>query len=302
MSGYIKAKYSNFKIIINYYIVLLLLTIFAIYKNGVTLYQKDLISFISIFKPFAIVLLSLFISYLAIYLYSKYFKKKEVYLLTEYKPIYLALIILTLPSNLNLLVYIIFIIIVSILGLFISNDKINYYALYKLMFVILLIVFNEYSYLNLYYQNIEVNYSLIDLFIGKSIGGIATSSILLIMICYMILSLNPYKKEIPIISLFSYICVMLIYSLFIKSDIIQCVTNLISSEFIYGIVFIATISHYSPISPNHRVIYATLIGILSFVFNIIFNIYEGVFVAIILSNILINLYLYIEGKINNEHQ
>ena len=302
MSGYIKSKYSNFRIIINYYIVLLLLTIYSIHKNGIILYQKNLISFISIFKPFIVVILSLLISYLFIYIYSKYIKKKQVNLLTEYKPLYIALIMLTLPSNLNIFIYLLFIIIISILSLLIKNDYINYYALYKLLFVILLILFNKYSYLNLYNQNIEVNYSLIDLFIGKGIGGLATSSILLVMICYVILSLNPYKKEIPIISLFSYICVMLMYSLLIKSDIILCVEDLITSEFMYGIVFIATISHYSPISPKYRTIYATLIGILSFIFNTIINIYEGVFIAIILSNLLINLYTYLERKIKSEHQ
>jgi len=155
---------------------------------------------------------------------------------------------------------------------------------------------NKYSYLNLYNLNVEVNYSFIDLFLGRSIGGLATSNILIIIICYIILSFTPYKKEIPIIASFSYFITLLIYSLLFKSDIILNIVNMFSGEFMYGVVFIASISHFSPISPKYRAIYAIFIGILSFIFSIIFNIYEGVFIAIIVSNIIIYLYKLIEGK------
>ena len=115
MNSYLKSNYSNLKIIVNYYIVLLLLTMFAIYKNGIILYQKKLISVVEVFKPFIIILLALLIPYFISYLYNKIIKKKKYNLLYDYKPIYVSLIMLTLPSNLNIYFYILSIIVLSII-------------------------------------------------------------------------------------------------------------------------------------------------------------------------------------------
>ena len=72
MSGHLKSKLTNSKIIIIYYIVILLLTVYATYKNGIILYSKNLINFISIFKPLLMILLSIGIASITNYIYINF--------------------------------------------------------------------------------------------------------------------------------------------------------------------------------------------------------------------------------------
>ncbi len=291
-----KNKYSNLNIIIRYYLVIIILTIYATYKNGILLYNKKLINFVYIFKPLLLILLSLSISYLITFLYKKYIKKEKYSIKSDYNPIFIALIVFCLPININIFYYLIFIVIFNIVKLFL-NIKINYYAMMKLIIILAIILLNKYNYQNIYELSIETNLSTFDMFFGKAIGGIATSNILLLIICYIILcTLINYKKEIPLISFVSYFLTLIVFCLIFNQNIIINIKDMICSEFIYAIILIATISFYSPILRNQRIIYSILIGILSFTFNKIFNIYEGVFIAILITSIIFSIINYVKEK------
>ena len=297
MNSHLKSKYSNFNIVLMYYVIVSILTIYATYKNGIVLFNKHLIGFISIFKPIIIVLIATFIPLLINYLYKTFIKKEKYILKEDYFPVYMSLISLSLPININIFLFLGLTIIFSIFRLF-YKFSINYYAIIKLLTILLLIVLGKYTYASLYDLNIETNLTTLDLLFGRGIGGLATTNIILLVICYLILCFNfTYKKEIPIISFVSYIFTIVIYSIIFHSNIILNIKELINSEFIFAIIAIATMSFYSPVDFKSRVIFAILIGILSFIFNLIFNIYEGVFIAIIVSNILI----LIINKIGSEY-
>ena len=302
MSSYLKSKNSNIKIIAIYYVVIMLLTIFAVYKNGIILYQKNLISFIEIFKPLLIVLMSIIISYVTNYLIIKVIKKDNYIIKEDYDSIFMTLIILSFPLNINIIYYFLLLILFSVIKAFYNYNKINYYVVIKLLIILLLYILGKYSYLTIYDLSVETNLTTLDMFLGRSYGGLATSNILLIIICYFILFLNPsYKKEIPLISLLTYFVLTIICAILFKSSIITGIKNLICSEFIYGVVFIATISFYSPLIYKDRIIYAILIGVLSFIFNNIINIFDGVFVAIFITNIIMIIYQKVGVKLN-EHK
>ena len=303
MSGHLKSKLTNSKIIIIYYIVILLLTVYATYKNGIILYSKNLINFISIFKPLLMILLSIGIACLTNYLYSIFIKKEKYIFIRDYTPVFMALITLTLPLNISLILFVIIMLIVNILKLFYNIEFINYYSLIKILFVLILFIIGKYSYLTLYDINIETSFSTLDLFLGRGVGGLATSNILLLIICYFIMLFNEsYKKEIPIFSIISYIITLVIVDLLIKNNIIVDIKSFITNGFIFGVLFIATIPMYSPLKHKSIVIYSILIGIISFVLNKILNIYDSVFIAIFITNIVIVLYEMLERKILNEHK
>ena len=61
MNSHLKSKYSNFNIVLMYYIIVSILTIYTTYKNGIMLFNKHLVPFISIFKPINIVIIATFI-------------------------------------------------------------------------------------------------------------------------------------------------------------------------------------------------------------------------------------------------
>ena len=163
MSGHLKSKLTNSKIISLYYIIILILTTYATYKNGIILYQKNLVGIISIFKPMFLVLLSIVIPITLNYIYKVCFKKDKYYFNEDYTPIFMALITLSLPLNINILLFIIIMLIVNILKLFYNIEFINYYNLVKILFILVLIIIGKYTYLTLYDINIETNFSTLDL-------------------------------------------------------------------------------------------------------------------------------------------
>ena len=298
MNSYIKSKVNNQKIIILYYIIISLLTIYATYKNGIILYNHSLISFISIFKPLLIVIISIFIPGIISYLYNKYLKKDNYYIFSDYNLVYFALISLCLPLNISILLYFIIILLLSIINLFIKNNYINNYAIYKLIIVFILYILSIYSYNTLYDLNIETNFNTFDILLGRSIGGIASTNIFLLIIIYLILLLNKaYKSDIPVISFLSYFICLIIYDLIFKNSIILDTKELLLSSFIYGIILIAPMSNYSPMRQISRYIFGVLIGVLSLIFNKLISIQEGIFIAIIISNIIVLIYELIRRKL-----
>ncbi|MBR1416613.1 MAG: RnfABCDGE type electron transport complex subunit D [Bacilli bacterium] len=303
MTNYLKSKYSNISIITKYYIIILLLTIYATYKNGILLYQKELINFISILKPAFLVLLAIFIPFIISYIYYKYLKKEEYHILNDYNLVLFPLVAFALPLQINIFLYIGIILLFSIIKMAFKTNIINYYALMKLVIMFIIYLLGKYSYLTIYDLNIETNYTTLDMFLGNGIGGIATTNIALLIICYLILCITKsYKKEIPIISLVSFFIILLLSCLIFKNNIILDIKELITSEFIYGIIFISTISFYSPIESKKKIIYAILVGVLSYLFNKIINPFEGIFFAIIVTNLIIFLYEIIEKRMKNEHK
>ena len=303
MSGHLKSKLTNSRIIIIYYIIIFLLTIYSTYKNGVILYQKHLINIISIFKPLLMVLLSIGIAYLVNYLYYNLIKKDKYNLIDDYTPVFMALITLTLPLNISLILFVLIIIITSILKLFYNIEFLNYYNLIKILFFLILLIIGKYSYLTLYDTNIETNFSIIDLLFGRGVGALGTSNIVLLIICYFIMMFNEsYKKEIPIISIISYVITLFIYDIIVKNNIVLDIKNLITNGFIFGVLFIATIPMYSPIKNKIIIIYSILIGITSFTINKMFNIYDSVFISIFIANIIIIVYELFERRLENGHK
>src|SRR5574344_1639584 len=278
MSGLIKSKNSSLKMIISYFLVIFILIGYGSYKNGWLLYQKDLISFLGVFKPISMLLIAIIIVYIVDFVFYKViFKQKDYWslLLNDFKPIFMALLVLTLPSQINLFLLIILILIFSIIINLIKDSFINVYSLAKIIIILILVIFNVYNYSNTYELNVDTALTTFDLFMGRSIGGIGTTNSLLLIISYIVLSFNAaYKKDIPVIALAVYFMMMIFSSCF-SQNIIFNIKELLNSEFLFVTIFIATIPNYSPIVKNERILYAILIGILSFIFAKLINPFEG---------------------------
>ena len=119
----------------------------------------------------------------------------------------------------------------------------------------------------------------------------------------MLLLFNiSYKKEIPVFSMISYLIVLVLFDILFNQNIIIDIKNLITSEFIFGVILIATIPMFSPIKDKEKIIYSILIGILSFIFNKLLNIIDGVFIAIFITDIIMIGYKKLERIVLNEHK
>lgn len=257
-------------IVISYLLCLIPLILYGIYKNGILLYTRDLISFLSIFKIIYLLIISLLIYILVDILI---FKKKEIWALDL---LFLMIIPLFMPQNINLFVYGISLFISFLISNVLERKiKFNKMAFCKLFIILVLVVINNYTYLNPA-ENLNI-YSLNywDLLWGRNIGGIASTNIILGIIILILFSvLNNYKKIIAIYSISAFIIISLLVSGF---DI----NSLLSSSVILGLILLNVDSISTPHSRLGMIIYGIACGILTAILTYFLNAFEGVFISVL---------------------
>lgn len=257
-------------IVISYLLCLIPLILYGIYKNGILLYTRDLISFLSIFKIIYLLIISLLIYILVDILI---FKKKEIWTLDL---LFLMIIPLFMPQNINLFVYGISLFISFLISNVLERKiKFNKMAFCKLFIILVLVVINNYTYLNPA-ENLNI-YSLNywDLLWGRNIGGIASTNIILgILILILFSVLNNYKKIIAICSISAFIIISLLVSGF---DI----NSLLSSSAILGLILLNADSISTPHSRLGMIIYGIACGILTAILTYFLNAFEGVFISVL---------------------
>lgn len=275
MEVFIHSKNSLKKNVINYIILLIPLYIYGIYKNGILLYQKNLIPFFDIFK----IIYLLFISLIA-YLAKTIILKRKIHLDLEFLSLFI--IPLFMPISINYFFYFLGVFLSLIIIEFLSKRfNFNSIAFSKLFIILLLAIFTYYSYLN-YAEELEI-YSLTtwDLLWGRNIGGLGSTSIILGIIVMIILAItNNYKFEITISALIGYLFLSLIFdkSLFLNGS------NILA------IILVAPDSISSPISKIPKLIYGLVIGILAVLLSLVISPYEGVFISILICSIIYEIY------------
>lgn len=128
---------------------------------------------------------------------------------------------------------------------------------------------------------------LLNLFIGNTSGAIGETSIIALLIggVYLI-----YKKvispKIPITILLSFSLIILVSNSF---NVDYLLKQICGGGLMLGALFMATDYVTSPITPNGKIIYGLIIGILAAVFRLFGSTPEGMSFAIIISNLLVPL-------------
>lgn len=261
------------KIIIKYLLCLIPFILYGVYKNGILLYNHNLISLVLIPKIIYMLIISL-----GVYLLVDkiLFKKKDFWSLDLLN---VLIVPLFLPPNINLGLYF-----VGLLSSFILANileykvKFNKIAFCKLFIVLLIILFGEFTYLN---PSEKLNiYSLNywDLLWGRNIGGIASTNIIFgLIVLIMFVFISNYKKTIAIISLLVFIACSLIFS---GIDI----AIFHYSSAILGLIFLNVNSISTPHNKVAMILYGVMLGLFSAIATIWIDINEGVFIsALILS-------------------
>ncbi len=272
---------KNIKSLINsYYIALIPLLIFGFYKNGLLLYFNNLINFKNALIPIYYYIISILIGFII----SKFFKE-------DYKiNILISLSVTsTISINSNIYMYpLILFIALFIIKYLISKYNLNINSESTIRIIILLsLLLNTYSYLNIAEKLNKFNYNLADIFIGHGVGGLANTSLLILIISLIILSLNKfYKRNIAYTSIISFIILNLIsIFLFKNTELI----NIICNGYVYfALIFMGANLTTGPHHEKGMTIYGLILGILTYIFTLIFK-YEGVYIAILLSSFFIPL-------------
>ena len=177
---YPKTKDSLIK---SFYWALIPLIIFSFYKNGLVLYLNNLINLSDIGLLLFFYLISILIGWL-IALIFKDSKLENI--------LYCLIITSTISLNTNYIIFpILLFVVFFILKYLKMKTKItfNFLALTRL-FLILSLLFNAYSYLNIGEKLHTFNYNWLDIFLGHGIGGIASTSSFILIISLIILILR----------------------------------------------------------------------------------------------------------------
>lgn len=139
-------------------------------------------------------------------------------------------------------------------------------------------------------SEVEGTVKLLDMFIGKTAGVIGETSVICLLIgaAYLLI-----RKVISIRIPASYILTFAVLIFFFAPghsfDITYTLQEICGGGLILGAFFMATDYVTSPITPNGKIVFGVILGILTFIFRMFGGSAEGVSYAIIFSNLLVPL-------------
>lgn len=256
------------KIIKRYLLCLIPLVLYGLYKNGFLLYSRDLISLFESFKIIILLLISIGIYFLVDKLI---FHQKKFW---TFDLLYLLIIPLFMPPNINAGIYTIGLFISFILANLIEKKfKFNKMAFCKLIIILLLVIFSNYSYANAG-ENLNIySLNLWDNLWGRNIGGIASTNIILGLLIFLVFCItNNYKTIVATSSLVTFIVISLCLNNF---DI----TVLTNSSAILAIILLSIDSFSTPHTKRGMLIYGILAGLIAALLTKFVNLDEGVFIS-----------------------
>lgn len=284
---YIHSKYDKKSLIKKMYIALIPLLIYGFYKNGILLYSHQLISFLDMLIPLYVYGISIVVGLLVSFILKE---KAEENVLT------CLMVSCTVSINSNMLLYpIVLFIGLFLLKVILNKSKLKINKLASLHFILLLsLLVNSYSYLNIAEKLNKFHYGLWDIFFGNCIGGIAVTSLFLVIISLIYLSVHSsFKKNIAITSSLSFFLIFL--SLFAITQNSYYLKIMLSGNTYFVFVFMASALEISPDTDKGMAIYGFLIGLLSAIFTIFLK-EEGVYLAILLCSLAIPFINYFINK------
>lgn len=277
-----KKKSLNTKIYLMYFISLVPLILFGLYKNGIELYQKGLVDTLNMLKP----LIMLFIGVAGAIVGGILRESgkepvsfKTIGLLKE-DILEAILVVAILPIRTS---PIIIFLITLLFSLLFSKLKLNRIALMYILIEGINVILGLNSFNNAYELNTVLNYDGIDLFWGMGTGGIFATSILFVVIGLIFLSFNKiYKKELVYSSLITFLV------LGVVSNVIRgAYTEIIPFIFGYNIMFILTFISPNMYSSSYtikgQILSGVLTGILTFAFSFLTPYTSAVLAVLIVS-------------------
>lgn len=274
MNSFIKSKLNIKKTNRTLLLSLIPLLITGFYKNGIKLYKLGYVNFLGLLKPLLIDLLGFIIGILVNLIYEKIIKKQKVNinnLITEsFYPYYGLLISSLISINTPYYLFIIVTFIILLISKFIKKNNINYVALATLIIILIMNFTTGFTYLNIYEQTNTLHLEPLDYFLGLGSGGINTCNILFLIISIIILFKEDfYKKDIPIVAIITYLLFIIIYGIY-KQDIILVLDSIFSNGILFSFIYVAPLFEYSPVSTKGKIIYAILIGLITFILYLVY--------------------------------
>lgn len=284
--SYIFSKENNHE---NYFFLAVIpLLIYGLYKNGYLLISNHYITTKMLIKVIIYPLISTLIAYLLGLIFKK--NKKEL--------LKFGIIAgLTAPYNFNMIAYFSIVIGVMFLLMYVPNRlKINEPALLITILIILNAIYNNSVIFNPMELTNQYKFSLFDLFFGRGVSFIYTSSIFWLLVSYLILNnIKTYKRNIFIYEFITYLICFFIYVICTKDFTSSAIIFLNGITF-FSFIFLSPVNTSSPSINFEMKIYAIFTSLLSFILVFILKIFTGAVIAVLISSIIYRLYDIIRQK------
>ncbi len=267
-------------------IVLLPLIIYGCYKNGLLPLLNNDISIFEFVRPLLFPIIGFGVGLLVDYVIWWNSKEETIFNNTPY---YGVLITMTLPIHANIFVVAILLFFSFLLLNKIKKSKWKPSLLFttRMIFFLIFSLIAHVSFKNATEQTNMVLYSLLDVFFGRNIGGIHSTSIFWMLFAFFILWFDfYYKKEIPLILIITFICFSFLFEfIFPTGNFLKAILN---PSVWFAAIFYATDSTSSPYTESGKIIYAVSIGILCFFITRWFSEQEGIYISIFIISLLVN--------------
>lgn len=268
-----------------YIIALFPLIIFGLFKNGILLYNKNLVNFITMLKPLLILLMSIsgaFVgSILREYKKTRKFNLKMINK-TKTNVIEALLVACILPLKSSPLVVFG---VTFLMSLFLNKLKFNRIAFMYIVIESINVLFKLNVFENIYESSTILNYDGLDLFFGMGVGGIFSSSILLIAIGLIFLCFNKlYKREIVFSSLLVFL-ILGIIPLMINGDYNSICPYIFGYNILFILVFILPNLYSSSYTLKGQIASGILVGILTYTLSFITP-YTACILAVLIVSVL----------------
>lgn len=287
----IKSDNSIKRISCMYILSLLPLILFGFYKNGISLYIKKYVNIYGMFRPLLFILIGFIIGILVNIIYEKIIKKNKGknIIFSSFHPIYGILIACIISINCNIILFSLVSFIVLFISKFIKNNKINYVALSSLIIFLIMNIFGEFSFLNIYEASNKFNLNAIDYMFGKGSGGIFTTNIILLVVSFIFLyNIKTYKKSISISSISTFVILVVSFCIY-KNEIGNIMNILFTNGILFSFIYIATDSISSSYTSKGKVIYGILVGLFTFLLYLVnpaLSSLGGILIASILNGVI----------------
>ena len=136
----------------------------------------------------------------------------------------------------------------------------------------------------------EGTVSLFDMFIGKTGGVIGETSVVCLLIgAVYLLARKVISLRIPLTYVATFAVLIFLFAPGHQFDVTYLAEQICGGGLILGAFFMATDYVTSPITPNGKIVFGVILGLLTFIFRMFGGSAEGVSYAIIFSNLLVPL-------------
>jgi len=262
-----KKKNLTSRLYLMYLIALIPLILFGFYKNGISLYRKDLVDFLEAFKPLIILMMGITGSLLG-GIIREYKNAKIVSreLLNKCKGNIvegvLLVCILPLKSSPLIIFFTTF-----LFSLLLNKLKLNRIALMYLLVEGVNVLLDLNSFSNAYLESTLVKYDGIDLFWGLGEGGTFSTNILFMLIGLLFLSFNKlYKKEMVISGLMTFLLLGIVPYM-INGNYDKIFPYIFGYNIIFILVFVGPNLYSSSYTIKGQVLSGILVGLLTYILS-----------------------------------